>query len=464
VPTIATILTARVEVVAFDASGNGAADTSDADFTIQDANAPLVHVDSPNGGEILSEGGAFKIAWTASDNIVVDHVDLYGSVDGGATYSPIAASEANDGTYAWTIPATLTTQGRVRVVAFDASGNGGEDASDADFTIVDATPPATPTPFAGVFTGGPVQLHWGANAEPDFAVYHLHRGSTAGFVPGLGNLVVSQADTGYVDAGSTWSYYKLSALDGHGNESGFAEVAPGGSSTGPTPPGSNVPVSPSPTVGLTFQHVTGGGQTQLTLQTGGSPPPGGLRISPSSPPLYYVITTTATFTDTVTVCVNYDPEFITGQEKNLKLMHYDTALQPPAWVPITSSRDTAANLICGTVTHFSEFALMETDENVAVEEETPSAIQLYACAPNPVSGPAQVLFDLPLASPVRLGLYDLQGRLVRDLERSPMANAGRHSVRWDGRGAHGEQLRAGVYFLWLEAGGVRQMRRVAVVK
>jgi hypothetical protein len=200
------------------------------------------------------------------------------------------------------------------------------------------------------------------------------------------------------------------------------------------------------------------------MQTGGTVPPNGLKVAPSSPPLYYVLSSTATFTGTVKVCVTYDPEFISGQEKNLKLMHYDTALTPAAWVQVTTSRDTAANEICGTVSHFSEFALMETDGTVDVEEEIPTVFQLHACAPNPVSGPAQITYDLPVAAVVRLSLFDLQGRLVRELERAPMTGAGRHVVQWDGRGAHGEQLRAGVYFLWLETGGTRQMRRVVVTR
>jgi len=62
-------------------------------------------------------------------------------------------------------------------------------------------------------------------------------------VPGPGNLIVSQPDTGYVDAGSTWNYYKLSALDTTGNQSDFALLVPSGTFTGSTPAGSNVAVS-----------------------------------------------------------------------------------------------------------------------------------------------------------------------------------------------------------------------------
>src|SRR5947199_303075 len=141
VPSIATNHTARVKVVAFDVSGYNSADASDADFTIEDASAPLVHLDSPNGGEAIDEGTTTKISWTASDDVGVDHVDLYYSVDGGSNYKTIVEFHANNGSYDWTVPATPTTRGRVKVVAVDATGNGTEDVSDADFTIIDASVP-----------------------------------------------------------------------------------------------------------------------------------------------------------------------------------------------------------------------------------------------------------------------------------------------------------------------------------
>jgi len=69
-----------------------------------------------------------------------------------------------------------------------------------------------------------------------------------------------------------------------------------------------------------------------------------------------------------------------------------------------------------------------------------------------------------VASRVALGLFDLQGRLVRQLERRSSAGAGRYVVQWDGRGVRGERVRAGIYFLRLEAGSFHQVRRVVVTE
>jgi N-acetylneuraminic acid mutarotase len=88
---------------------------------------------------------------------------------------------------------------------------------------VDNLPPAVPAPFAGVPTAGGNALHWGASLETDLAHYRLYRGAEPGFVPGPGNLIAQPADTGYVDAAGAY-FYKLSAVDVNGNESGFAVV------------------------------------------------------------------------------------------------------------------------------------------------------------------------------------------------------------------------------------------------
>ena len=91
---------------------------------------------------------------------------------------------------------------------------------------VDNLSPAAPRSFTGTYSGSATALHWARNAESDLGIYRLYRGATAGFVPGAGNLVVAKPDTGYVDATSTVYYYKLCAVDIHGNASGFASLLP----------------------------------------------------------------------------------------------------------------------------------------------------------------------------------------------------------------------------------------------
>lgn len=93
---------------------------------------------------------------------------------------------------------------------------------------VDNIPPAVPQPFTATYAGGTAYLHWGPNFEPDLAGYRLYRGTSPGFAPGPSNLVVAQADTGFTDAVGAPFYYKLSAVDIHGNPSGFAFAQPAG--------------------------------------------------------------------------------------------------------------------------------------------------------------------------------------------------------------------------------------------
>ena len=102
-----------------------------------------------------------------------------------------------------------------------------DSAPDSGYSV-DNLAPAIPSPFTGAYSGGMSHLHWGANLEPDLWYYRLYRGSSAGFVPGPGNLIATPSDTGYTDAGVAGRFYKLSAVDVNGNESGFALLTPGG--------------------------------------------------------------------------------------------------------------------------------------------------------------------------------------------------------------------------------------------
>jgi hypothetical protein len=125
---------------------------------------------------------------------------------------------------------------------------------DSGYSVDNLAPPA-PAPFTGQYTGGTATLHWAANAAPDLGEYRLYRGSSADFVPGPGNLIAAQPDTGYVDAAGAAFYYKLCAVDVHGNVSGFSTLLPSGTVdvAGPALPRAVflAPPAPNPARGAT---------------------------------------------------------------------------------------------------------------------------------------------------------------------------------------------------------------------
>ncbi len=102
----------------------------------------------------------------------------------------------------------------------------------------------------------------------------------------------------------------------------------------------------------------------------------------------------------------------------------------------------------------------DLDLNVGVPVPAHAGLALSA-SPNPSRGGTRLTFTLPAAASVSLDVLDVQGRVVRALERGERA-AGTHVVAWDGRRADGGAAAAGVYFarLALDGGAPRTLRLV----
>src|SRR4029079_6246288 len=91
---------------------------------------------------------------------------------------------------------------------------------------VDNLAPAQPASLTAAYSGGQTNLQWAPNTENDLGSYHVHRGTSADFVPDNGNLIASPTSPGHADVGPAGSFYKVSAEDVNGNESSFALVTP----------------------------------------------------------------------------------------------------------------------------------------------------------------------------------------------------------------------------------------------
>jgi hypothetical protein len=64
----------------------------------------------------------------------------------------------------------------------------------------------------------------------------------------------------------------------------------------------------------------------------------------------------------------------------------------------------------------------------------------------PVGGRLAIEFATAAAGPVDVRIYDLRGRLVRQVTSANFP-AGRHALQWDGRDASGHEVASGIYFV-----------------
>jgi hypothetical protein len=94
-------------------------------------------------------GGAVEnITWSTASitgvTLAANPVALSYSTDNGSTWTPIATGEANDGSYAWTLPSIDSSAVRVRIAVTDIASAEHTDSSSASFSI-DSTAPSSPT-------------------------------------------------------------------------------------------------------------------------------------------------------------------------------------------------------------------------------------------------------------------------------------------------------------------------------
>ena len=98
---------------------------------------------------------------------------------------------------------------------------------------------------------------------------------------------------------------------------------------------------------------------------------------------------------------------------------------------------------------------------VSVPSESPthsSLFTLHSAFPNPFNSSTTISYNLARPGFVRLGVYDLDGRLVGTVKEG-YAGAGKYSEVWNGEG-----VGSGTYFLNLEAGGETMVKPVMLVR
>ena len=101
-------------------------------------------------------------------------------------------------------------------------------------------------------------------------------------------------------------------------------------------------------------------------------------------------------------------------------------------------------------------------QNVSVDENTfslePFTFNLSSPYPNPFNQTTAISFEMRDASFVNLTIYDITGREVQSLVNGHLS-LGEHTVTFNSKG-----LSSGLYFVRLEAGGLKDVKKMVLVK
>ena len=99
---------------------------------------------------------------------------------------------------------------------------------------------------------------------------------------------------------------------------------------------------------------------------------------------------------------------------------------------------------------------------------TPMETALLANYPNPFNPETWIPYQLATPADVTLTIYDIQGRVVRDLDlghqRAGTYHGRSRAAHWDGRNTQGEPVASGLYFYTLKAGEFTATRKMLIRK
>jgi hypothetical protein len=92
-----------------------------------------------------------------------------------------------------------------------------------------------------------------------------------------------------------------------------------------------------------------------------------------------------------------------------------------------------------------------------------ASAKLMPCYPNPFNPMTNIEFSLSKSGAVFLGIFDVQGRLVKTIVDESRSD-GVHRVTWDGTDRDGSKVASGMYFYRMNALGESYTNSMILMK
>lgn len=174
----------------------------------------------PALAQVLSDGGGRALRAGETVTVIVQgQPGVVGSFDVVPLAKNIALEESGEGIYTGRWVVKPGENGRDVYVAArlaDGAGRTNEREDVLGRFTVDTSPPAAPRGLSVALREGKVQIAWLANSEPDLATYRVYRSESP--LSGFAVVATPESPT-HVDAGEPIFHYRVTAVDGAGNES-----------------------------------------------------------------------------------------------------------------------------------------------------------------------------------------------------------------------------------------------------
>jgi hypothetical protein len=140
---------------------------------------------------------------------------------------------------------------------------------------------------------------------------------------------------------------------------------------------------------------------------------------------------------------------------------------PPDWVSDTTVRRVLAERIHALGAQLQAQANLSGGCQPAgvTPAGIPERVAILGIQPNPSFGETMILYALPARGHVSLSIYDLTGRLVRNLVDAEMP-AGTLQAMWDGSRDRtgGRAVTSGTYFVRLSAAGITRTKKIVITR
>jgi hypothetical protein len=96
---------------------------------------------------------------------------------------------------------------------------------------------------------------------------------------------------------------------------------------------------------------------------------------------------------------------------------------------------------------------------ISGEAGLPAVFSLDRVVPNPFTGATAIRFSIPRPTPTAIRIYSATGALVRTVCNSSLLPA-HYSLVWNGRDGEGKTVARGIYYVRMQAGDFRAMKKV----